>query len=447
MTKLRDIFSLWQWALLTACLALLALSAYFLVHMSQPADSGNVSSFFVVILSIPAIWASHRWLGRRDTILLFAGLGILALAIETFGLLTGFPYGDFVYMDAMGIKLFGITPWAVVLGWSPLVVAAYAIAHRTIESRPLRVVAITFVLIAFDLVIDPGSVKVGLWGYTVNGTYYGVPLSNFAGWAVSGLIAAAAVEAFISLRKPLLPAPVQLTASAVLILFIWTAVALFSAMLWPFVIGCVVLPLLALFYFLYHYAFDEWIVLVDENNVPFRTAKKLEAHDGDTPLHRAFSAFLFNSSFELLLQQRASTKKTWPGVWSNSCCGHPMLHEKTIDAANRRLKHELNIRGVELIPALPDFRYRAEKDGVVENELCPVFVGFYDGPVTLNPNEVDEVRWIAWEQFLEEVNDPANDYSPWAVQEANLLKDIVRLQKPPAGPYYPKSRELVVDAR
>jgi isopentenyl-diphosphate delta-isomerase len=98
-----------------------------------------------------------------------------------------------------------------------------------------------------------------------------------------------------------------------------------------------------------------------------------------------------------------------------------MLHETTEHAAKRRLNHELGIRNVELEIVLPDFRYRAEKDGVVENEICPVLVGFDHSIPKPNSYEVNATRWVDWEQFVKDVKDPANGYSPWAVEEVELL--------------------------
>jgi isopentenyl-diphosphate delta-isomerase len=171
----------------------------------------------------------------------------------------------------------------------------------------------------------------------------------------------------------------------------------------------------------FHYEFDDKIVLVDEHNNAIGTASKLESHNGDTKLHRAFSVFIFNRRGELLLQQRALSKKTWPGVWSNSCCGHVMLHEETARAAARRLSYELGLRNIQLTTALPEFRYRAEKDGIVENEICPVLIGVTDAEPVPNPSEVASVRWIDWHEFLNSLDQPGTDISPWAKQEVQLL--------------------------
>lgn len=149
--------------------------------------------------------------------------------------------------------------------------------------------------------------------------------------------------------------------------------------------------------------------------------EKLSAHSDKTPLHRAFSLFLFNTRGEFLLQQRALHKKTWPGVWTNSVCGHPKLWERPIPAARRRLAYELGIYNVEISMALPDYRYRAEKDGIVENEICPVMVGITDEMPKPNPKEVAAVRFIPWKDWLKEIKNNPDEYSPWCVEETQLL--------------------------
>ncbi len=169
---------------------------------------------------------------------------------------------------------------------------------------------------------------------------------------------------------------------------------------------------------------QEKVVLVNDNNEVVGEALKSEVHTAHTPLHRAFSIFLFNDKKEVLLQQRSKKKKTWPLVWSNSCCGHPSLEETPEKAAIRRLQDELGIslNLEEIHNLLPNYRYRAEKDGVVENEICPVLVGMYNGEVQINPGEVESYKWIKWEGFLEDLRNGA-DFSPWCKEESFLLED------------------------
>lgn len=165
------------------------------------------------------------------------------------------------------------------------------------------------------------------------------------------------------------------------------------------------------------------VVLVDEQNRVLGTADKLETHNENTSLHRGFSVFLFNKKGELLLQQRAKNKKTWPLGWSNSCCGHPMLNESNKGAVRRRLEFELGIRLEEIHEILPNFSYRAQKNGIVENEICPVFIGFTDKKPIINKEEVENVRWIAWQDFLQEIKQKPRTYSVWCEEEAKLLAE------------------------
>lgn len=425
----NNVISYRQFAVILALCVILATGAFFMVNVVIPTEAHWISSLNVILFAVPVFWATKMWLGLWDTLVLFGVLGVLALSIETLAIITGFPYGHFGYSDLLGYRLFGYAPWTVAIAWTPLVLAAYAIVRSTIGSAIMRIASTAVILVIFDLVLDPGAVKLGFWRYEGGGIFYGVPVSNFLGWLFSGAIAGIVLEVYFLIKKPLLPIPAQMISSAFFIVALWTFIAFFSAMYWPLGLGIVVMTLLAVFYFKNHYEFEEMIVYVDEDNNAIGTARKLPAHDSETKRHRAFSVFLFNDKGELLLQQRALSKKTWPGVWSNSCCGHVILHESTENAARRRLKYELGLKIRELHMILPHFRYRAEKDGVVENEICPVLVGFTNKQPERNPGEVNDVKWVDWKSFTEEVADPANGFSPWAVEEVELLANDPRFKK------------------
>lgn len=164
----------------------------------------------------------------------------------------------------------------------------------------------------------------------------------------------------------------------------------------------------------------EEVILLNDAGQAIGRAGKAKVHTRDTPLHYAFSVFLFNSRGQMLVQQRAWSKPTWPGIWSNACCGHPLPGETLEHAAQRRLVEELNLSGVELTLALPDFRYRAEYLGVVENELCPVLIGISDAIPTPNPDEVEAIDWIDWIDFANGAL-VYSKYSPWSKWEAEEL--------------------------
>lgn len=166
----------------------------------------------------------------------------------------------------------------------------------------------------------------------------------------------------------------------------------------------------------------EHVVLVNEANQILATMPKSEVHTLETPLHRAFSIFVFNSKNELLLQQRSHMKKTWPLVWSNSCCGHPELTESTHQAAQRRLYQELGMEVSEVI-LVSDYRYRFTRDGVTENEICPIHVAFSDAKPNLNPTEVEAVKYIPWEDFVNEIKTNPRNWSEWCVEETLILAE------------------------
>lgn len=168
----------------------------------------------------------------------------------------------------------------------------------------------------------------------------------------------------------------------------------------------------------------ELIVLVNDEGQPIGTAPKLESHNEHTPLHLAFSCYVFNDRGEFLLTQRAKSKKVFPGVWTNSCCGHPAPGEKTEDAIRRRLKDELGLLPADLEVIVPDFRYRAEMNGIVENEICPVHIAYVSGEPTRNPDEVEDCRWINWNEFLADIKKNPDHYSPWSVSQTEALEKV-----------------------
>ncbi len=166
---------------------------------------------------------------------------------------------------------------------------------------------------------------------------------------------------------------------------------------------------------------EELVVLLNDRFEPIGTMPKATVHSGNTPLHRAFSLFIFRPSGELLLQQRSSKKVAFPLVWTNSCCGHPLPDETYEKAACRRAEVELGITGLTPMMAIPDYRYQASMHGILENEFCPVLTAVTESEPVPNPDEVEAIRWMPWDDWVRETTEHPERYSPWCVEETALL--------------------------
>ena len=167
---------------------------------------------------------------------------------------------------------------------------------------------------------------------------------------------------------------------------------------------------------------DEHVVLLNDHGDPVGTAAKRDVHTTDTPLHLAFSCYLRNDAGELLVTRRALTKKTWPGVWTNSFCGHPAPGEHFEDAVRRRAEHELGARVSSIRLAVEDFRYRAvDASGIVENEICPVYTATLEGELRPNPDEVAEWAWVHPADLAAAVESAPFTFSPWLVLQLSHL--------------------------
>ena len=159
---------------------------------------------------------------------------------------------------------------------------------------------------------------------------------------------------------------------------------------------------------------SELVVLLDADGNAVGTAPKSTVHDGATPRHLAFSAYLFDPGAALLVTRRSLGKATFPGLWTNSVCGHPGPGEALPTAVRRRLSEELGATVGALRLVLPEFAYVASMDGVVENEWCPVYAGVLaDRSVTPDPDEVAETEWVPWADFSAAVLDGSRLVSPW----------------------------------
>lgn len=156
---------------------------------------------------------------------------------------------------------------------------------------------------------------------------------------------------------------------------------------------------------------EEYVVLIDRKDHEIGIMEKQQAHVAGL-LHRAFSVFVFNKRGELLIQQRAASKYHSPLLWANTCCSHPRQGESFLDAAHRRLVEEMGF-DCELEEKF-HFIYKAKLgDNLFEHELDRVFTGVYEGEVKINPEEVEDFKWVPWEELVEDVQVHPEKYTAW----------------------------------
>ncbi len=156
---------------------------------------------------------------------------------------------------------------------------------------------------------------------------------------------------------------------------------------------------------------EEKVILVNEHDEQIGLMPKLEAHE-KAELHRAFSIFILNSKNEVMLQQRASQKYHSPLLWTNTCCSHQREGESNIQAGNRRLMEEMGF-STEL-KELFHFIYKAPFDnGLTEHELDHVMVGYFDGEPEINPEEVENWKWMDIDAIRDDMRVHPEKYTVW----------------------------------
>ncbi|GAA5930221.1 isopentenyl-diphosphate delta-isomerase IDI1 [Sporobolomyces koalae] len=191
---------------------------------------------------------------------------------------------------------------------------------------------------------------------------------------------------------------------------------------------------------------EERLILLDEDDRAIGEGSKKDCHlipppgssEVRSPLHRAFSVFLFHpESGKLLLQRRADEKITFPKMWTNTCCSHPLTSFGERDepnqigirrAASRKLEHEL---GIPITYELDDFayltriHYYAKSDEIwAEHEIDYILFLTLDPKFEINPNEVSATKWVSKQELVEFFQDPESTFTPWfrLIAESFLYK-------------------------
>lgn len=170
---------------------------------------------------------------------------------------------------------------------------------------------------------------------------------------------------------------------------------------------------------------SDHVVLLDPDGSAVGSAPRRWVHSTQTPLHLAYSCYVFDRHGQVLLTRRSLAKRAWPGVWTNSFCGHPRPGETMPAALRRGARHELGIELSGVTTVLADFRYTAsDPHGVVENEVCPVFRAVTEDVPVLNPDEAVECAWVRPEALPALARDAGFAFSPWFVLQVAAAESL-----------------------
>jgi putative membrane protein len=207
-----------------------------------------VSAFFIVILAVPSYYYWLKWLPLKRGLFILLFLSIFPIVIEAIGITTGLPYGGFHYTDEMGYKILGLVPWSVSFAFGPLVIGSVAVA-ATISKDPRVALPLgALLLVIFDLILDPAAVLLNIWVWDTPGPYYGIPITNYTGWLLTGFIICVLLHAMTSDSLRLLSEfPRQLSVSLLLIVSFWTGYSLWAALVIPTIIGIGMMAYLTFF--------------------------------------------------------------------------------------------------------------------------------------------------------------------------------------------------------
>ena len=173
----------------------------------------------------------------------------------------------------------------------------------------------------------------------------------------------------------------------------------------------------------------EHVILVDAIDREIGTMEKMEAHKKGL-LHRAFSILLFDDQGRMLIQKRAVGKYHSSGLWTNTCCSHPLPGESLDQATRRRLKEEM---GIDLQPAFSHaFIYSAELDqDLIEHEYDHVFVGTFNGTPKVNEKEVQDWKYVDVQWLQRDMETHPDNYTEWfklIFRQPSLTKTLLQHQ-------------------
>ena len=160
--------------------------SYFAVRFPDFPYTSIISVVLILVMAAPSYIVLVRWLGTGKGLQTLVLLSVLPLLVEAYAVSSGIPYGEFSYSDGLGFKLLGLVPVSVSFAYLPMLLGVVAIAGRFGTGIGVRSALGGVVSVIVDLVIDPATVAGGLWVWLDGGAYFGVPVSNYVGWLITG---------------------------------------------------------------------------------------------------------------------------------------------------------------------------------------------------------------------------------------------------------------------
>ncbi|MFC6863742.1 isopentenyl-diphosphate Delta-isomerase [Halomicroarcula sp. GCM10025817] len=150
---------------------------------------------------------------------------------------------------------------------------------------------------------------------------------------------------------------------------------------------------------------EQDVIAVDADDNEQGLVNRLEAHTGDGIRHRAFTALLFDEDDNVLLAQRAATKRLWDTHWDGTVASHPVEGQSQVEATKERLDDELGISPDQYrdLRVTDRFEYkRYYENAGLEWEVCAVLQAtLTDTTLDPNPEEVDGLMWVPYDRLCE----------------------------------------------
>ena len=231
-----------QKKIILASSLLFLISSYFMIRFQDVAAFSQISSLFIILFALPSYYSLIRSVGARKGIQIIVILSILPVIVEGLAVWTGFPYGGFDYGERLGWLLFDLVPPTISFAYLPILLGSlYFASKRSEEFTSFCFITSLFNLLV-DLVIDPAAVDIGFWSYSVKGFYFGVPLSNFLGWLITGFLYASVFYRIAG--RDSLPLADGVSISLIWILSFWSGYLLQVNIIIPGLLGLAILSYL-----------------------------------------------------------------------------------------------------------------------------------------------------------------------------------------------------------